>query len=277
MQRVLQACIDRIAANPDVQARTGLTPAQMAVIALAGVTVFGMALLCYFVPAARNFVLNILGNGYLRVVQAMNRLDNMTGGRLSQAQSRLSAAWHGFAQFMSAAWDRLVCWANNGDAQNNAIHQDFVELNRRQNEASGEGRAQGQPARTASQENQQEVLRPAPPPPVDRRPGRHDLERGNLADDEASENLIPPALDNRTPLEPLCEEQCEGMDMLGRLADRLAAVGRCPATTGEDKSSPSASTPGAKEPPMKTNKKQVGIFWYKICVIFFFLLFFLSI
>ena len=183
-------------------------------------------------PAAREFVLNILSNGYTLVVQAMNWLDNRTGGRLSQAQSRVSAVWDGFTQFMVNAWTQLTSWANSSNAQNNAIAQDFVELNRRQTAAASGERAPSQPAHTSTQGSSQEVLRPAPPPPRERsEPGGED--HGMLADDEESDRLHFPELDAAEPMDAI-PELCEGMGILNELAERLEAVGRTQSPDPED-------------------------------------------
>lgn len=225
---MLQECIERIVANPEVQARTGLTPAQAAIIALSGVTVLGVAMVIYFVPAARNFVLNILGNGYSRVMQAIGFLDTLTGGRLSSLQSQVSSAWSGFTYYMSQAWARLVCWANGNPGEVIlAEAQEMVPLNRRIGNNNRTSEACREP-HEANRENGQEILRPAPPVPRSPPPRKSDLERGDLADDEASDRLLTPPLDASQPLDPAPEEQCEGLDMLGKLADQLAAVGRCP-------------------------------------------------
>lgn len=259
MRRVLQECLDRIVANPEVQRHTGITPGQAAAIALSGITVFGVGLICYFCPAARDFLLNIVGSGYNLVVQAIAMLDVLTGGRLTYLRGQVSLCWSGFTNFMSQAWARLVCWANGNPGEAIiAEAREMVPLNQRARNNNRASEACREP-HAANQEGGQDILRPAPPVPQDSQRRRQEVDRGALADDEASDGMIAPELDQGHPLEPIPEDQCEGISMLGALADRLAAVGRCPAPTAGESS-------GAAEEILPSDDVDVQV--YKIFCLF---------
>ena len=221
-------------ADPQVRAEAGLTPAQAAVIALSGLTVLGVALICTFCPAARNFVLNIISSGYNRVIQALGMLDALSGGRLSQIQGQLSVCWSGFTQFMTDAWARLVCWANGNPGE--AIIAEAREMAPLNQRARNNNRASEacHEAHAANRESGREIVRPAPPVPEDSQRRRQDLDRGALADDEASDVFTAPELDDQPPLETVLEEHCDGLAVLSKLAEKLEAVGRQQSPDPED-------------------------------------------